>query len=89
LRGGFDVYIDRFYKLDWRDVSPVCIRNREFFPRNERSLEACTTDVVDYVRSMKTNIEQGSSAIREEATRAADDAVRKFNCYARREMLCY
>ena len=84
-----DVDIDRSHALGFIDIAPLCVTKQEHFPEYSWAMDRCRDDVLKYVRKMKSAIENGSYELRSKANRAADDATRRFNCYARREAYCF
>lgn len=85
-----NIRIDRHYLFPIYHDAPYCITNKSFFPVDKSwSLERCTNEVSEYLEDTKRKIKDISFDLRLEIDWAADTAVRKFNCYAKREQFCF
>jgi hypothetical protein len=84
-----DVDIDFYHFLDGYEVAPLCIKEPRFFPRGRWDLERCSTEVAEHARNTKRMVEEGAWELRSKARRAADAAINKFNCHARRDQFCF
>lgn len=84
-----EVDIDPNHNLTGFTLQPLCLRQARFFPKNRWDLERCSTEVVDYLSTMRSSIGSGRTGIHYKAQSASDRAVERFNCYARRERFCF
>jgi hypothetical protein len=85
-----DVEIDKYNHLISHEVPPLCVAQKRFFPDSRFELESCMKEVTGYLRTMKDSIESASwGVLRQQVDNAADEAVRKFNCYAEGGTYCY
>ena len=83
-----DVEIDKYNNLISHEVSPLCVAQKKFFPDSRFQVESCMKKVMDYLRIMKESISNASWGIRQQVDDAANEAIRKFNCYAKGESYC-
>jgi hypothetical protein len=85
-----EISIDRHYVLISQDIPPFCIAKKQFFPKNKSwDLESCEDKVLAYLEKSKKQIESASFDLQFDIDNAADEAVRKFNFYARDDQVCF
>jgi hypothetical protein len=72
------------------DIPPFCIAKKQFFPKNKSwDIENCENKVLAYLEESKRQIESASFDLQFDIKNAADAAVRKFNCYAQGDRVCF
>lgn len=85
-----NIRIDQYYILATRNDPPMCVDKKIFFPKYKKwDLDNCKDKVEHYITKAKRNIEYGSFELQQKVSMAAEEATRKFNCYAQGGQLCF